>query len=119
LVTDRAVERAVAGQPATIQLDREVDTSRGCVLTTDDQIQVTDMFSATLLWMDDTSLVPGRNYFVKIGTKVLPGTVMAVKHKIDIHTGGQIPANQIYKNEIARCDIAVSEDIVFDAFDRT
>ncbi|WP_211295863.1 elongation factor 1-alpha C-terminal domain-related protein [Alteribacillus bidgolensis] len=56
------------------------------MLTTSSNIQVTDMFTATILWMDDTKLVPGRNYLVKVGTKILPGTVMSIKHKIDINT---------------------------------
>ncbi|MFB4163903.1 adenylyl-sulfate kinase [Alteribacillus sp. JSM 102045] len=117
LVTDREVQSAVVGQPATIQLDREVDVSRGCVLTTTDRVQVTDMFTANILWMDDAPLVPGRNYLVKIGTKILPGTVMSIKHKIDTNTGDEIPADQIHKNELAECDISLSEKMVFDTFD--
>lgn len=117
LVTDREADSAAAGQPVTIQLDREVDVSRGCVLTTADTIQVTDMFTATILWMDDTKLVPGRNYLVKVGTKTLPGTVMSIKHKIDINTGKQIPADQIFKNELVECDISLSEKMVFDTFE--
>ncbi|MEG9295968.1 adenylyl-sulfate kinase [Mangrovibacillus sp. Mu-81] len=117
LVTDKEMDSASVGQPVTIQLDREVDVSRGCVLTTAENIQVTDMFTATILWMDDTKLVPGRNYLVKVGTKILPGTVMSIKHKIDINTGKQIPADQIFKNELAECDISLSENMVFDKFE--
>jgi bifunctional enzyme CysN/CysC len=117
LVTDKETESAGVGQPVTIQLDREVDVSRGCVLTTADSIQVTDMFTATILWMDDTKLVPGRNYLVKVGTKILPGTVMSLKHKIDINTGQQIPADQVFKNELVECDISLSENMVFDTFE--
>ncbi|MEG9295977.1 adenylyl-sulfate kinase [Mangrovibacillus sp. Mu-81] len=117
LVTDKEAGSASVGQPVTVQLDREVDVSRGCVLTTAENIQVTDMFTATILWMDDTKLVPGRNYLVKVGTKVLPGTVMSIKHKIDINTGEHIPADQIFKNELVECDIALSENMVFDTFE--
>lgn len=52
LVADQEMDSAAVGQPVTIQLDREVDVSRGCVLTTADTIQVADMFTATILWMD-------------------------------------------------------------------
>lgn len=117
LVTDKEVDTAVVGQPVTIQLDREVDVSRGCVLTTSENVQVTDMFTSTILWMDDTKLVPGRNYLVKVGTKILPGTVMSLKHKIDVNTGKHIPADQIFKNELVECDISLSENIVFDTFE--
>ncbi|MCA1065333.1 adenylyl-sulfate kinase [Rossellomorea sp. AcN35-11] len=117
LVADKELDSASVGQPVTIQLDREVDVSRGCVLTTAENIQVTDMLTATILWMDDTKLVPGRNYLVKVGTKILPGTVMSIKHKIDINTGNHTPADHVFKNELVECDISLSENLVFDTFD--
>ncbi|OEH92148.1 adenylyl-sulfate kinase [Bacillus solimangrovi] len=117
LVADKELESAIVGQPVTIQLDREVDVSRGNVLTTSSNIQVTDMFTATILWMDDTKLIPGRNYLVKVGTKVLPGTVMSIKHKIDINSGEHIPADKAFKNELVECDISLSENMVFDTFE--
>ncbi|WP_138419829.1 adenylyl-sulfate kinase [Aquibacillus sediminis] len=117
LVADHEQTEAVVGQPVTIQLDREMDVSRGNVLTTSDSIQVADMFTASILWMDDTELVAGRNYFVKVGTKTLPGTVMSIKHKIDINTGKQVPADRVFKNELVECDISLSENMVFDKFE--
>jgi bifunctional enzyme CysN/CysC len=119
LVTDKEMDTAIVGQPVTIQLDREVDVSRGCVLTTAGNIQVADMFTATILWMDDSPLIPGRNYLVKAGTKTLPGTVMSIKHKIDINTGKHIPADRIFKNELVKCDISLSENMVFEPFENS
>lgn len=117
LVTDQDRESAHAGQPVTIQLDREVDVSRGCVFTKDSQIKEADSFSATILWMDDSVLTPGKNYLVKVGTKVLPGTVTAITHKIDINTGNTVPAEHIVKNELAQCEFSLSDNIVFDSFE--
>ncbi|OPH54821.1 hypothetical protein BC351_30720 [Paenibacillus ferrarius] len=118
LVTDQDRNSAYAGQPVTIQLDREVDVSRGCVFTKDTQIQEADRFTATILWMDDSVLTPGKNYLVKVGTKVLPGTVTAITHKIDINTGNTVPADHIVKNEVAKCEFSLSDDIVFDSFEQ-
>ncbi|WP_433707979.1 GTP-binding protein [Paenibacillus illinoisensis] len=117
LVTDQAQDSAYAGQPVTIQLDREVDVSRGCVLTTDNQVQEADSFASTILWMDDSVLTPGKHYWVKVGTKTLPGTVTAITHKIDINTGQTVPADQIVKNELAKCEFTLSDQIVFDSFE--
>ncbi|MCY9660971.1 GTP-binding protein [Paenibacillus chondroitinus] len=117
LVTDKDRDSAYVGQPVTIQLDREVDVSRGCVFTKDSEIKEADRFSATILWMDDSVLTPGKNYLVKVGTKILPGTVTAIKHKIDINTGNTVPADQIVKNEVAKCEFSLSDDIVFDSFE--
>ncbi|WP_063892453.1 GTP-binding protein [Paenibacillus sp. Leaf72] len=117
-VTDQDRNSAHAGQPVTIQLDREVDVSRGCVFTKDNQLQEADSFSATILWMDDSVLTPGKNALVKVGTKVLPGTVTAINYKIDINTGNTVTADHVVKNEVAKCEISLSDGIVFDAFEK-
>lgn len=116
LVTDQETERAFEGQPVTIQLDREIDVSRGCVLERESGLKVSSMFSAMLLWMDDELLVSGRNFYVKLGTQMLPAVVMNIKYKIDVNSGEHIPVNQIYKNEIACCDVVLSEKCVMDKF---
>ncbi|MBE1440929.1 bifunctional enzyme CysN/CysC/sulfate adenylyltransferase subunit 1 [Paenibacillus sp. OAS669] len=118
LVTDQDRDSAHAGQPVTIQLDREVDVSRGCVFTKDSHIKEADSFSATILWMDDSMLAPGKNYLVKVGTKVLPGTLTAILHKIDVNTGNTVPADRIVKNELAKCEFSLSDNIVFDSFEQ-
>ena len=117
LVTDKKMNTAIAGQPVTIQLDREVDISRGCVLTTSNNIHVSNMFTATVLWMDDKNLVPGKGFLIKIGTKITPCTVMNIRHKIDINSGEHIPTDIIIKNELLECDIFSSEKVVCDTFE--
>lgn len=115
---DTERESAVFGEPVTIQLDREVDVSRGCVLVRGIEPEVTDMFTASVLWMDDNELLPGRSYLLKLGTRTLPATIMEIKHKIDINTGKHIHAGELFKNEMAQCDISVSENIVIDKFSK-
>lgn len=115
-VADKEVDYASCGQPVTIQLDREVDTSRGCVLCKDEKLKVSNLFNATMLWMDDSTLIAGKNYFLKVGTKMVPAVVMNIKYKIDVNTGDRIPADKLYKNEIAVCDISCADKIVFDKF---
>lgn len=115
-VADKEVDYASCGQPVTIQLDREVDTSRGCVLCKNEKLKVSTLFNATMLWMDDSTLIAGKNYFLKVGTKMVPAVVMNIKYKIDVNTGDKIPADRLYKNEIAVCDISCADKIVFDKF---
>lgn len=129
-VTDREEETAQAGEAVTLQLDREIDISRGCVLCGNSKavkesgsedvplrIETANMVTAKLFWMDDERLVPGRNYWVKLGTKMLPASVINIKYKIDVNSGEQLPAEQIYKNELAVCDIMLSEKCAVSAFD--
>lgn len=114
----RDVERADTGHAVTIALDSEVDVSRGCVLARGADPAVGNLFTAKLLWMDDSYLVAGKNYILKLGTKSVPAVVMNIKYKIDVNTGSEVHADTIYKNEIAVCDISVSDKIVFDKFSK-
>lgn len=117
-VAGREVLKAGKGNPVTIQLSREIDVSRGCVLVKDTRLKVNNMFTASILWMDDTELVQGKNFLIKIGTRLLPATVMKVKYKLDIDSGEQLRVSRLYKNEIAVCDIVAAEEVVYDTFSK-
>ena len=116
LVGDKESKQADAGRPVTIQLDREVDVSRGCVLAKDTKLPISKSFTATILWMDDAPLSVGKDYIVKIGTKQIPGVLRNIQYKIDVNTGEEILADSLTKNEIAVCDILLQEEIVIDEF---
>lgn len=117
LIGDKQADEAGVGRPVTIQLDREVDVSRGCVLAKDVKLPISNSFAATLLWMDDEELTVGKDYLVKLGTKQIPGVLQNIQYKIDVNTGEYIPVSKLSKNEIAVCDIKLQESIVLDAFD--
>lgn len=118
LVTDREAEAAEKGQAVTLTLDREIDVSRGCILVRDTDLIVSSMFTATILWMDDQKLTQGKNFLIKIGTRLIPASVMDIKYRIDMNTGEHLAATHLYKNEIAVCDIAGADEIVYDTFRR-
>ena len=115
---DKDVKEAVSGQAVTIQLDREVDVSRGCVLTDDPDLPVAKNVTTTLLWMDDDELALGKEYLVKLGTKKIPGIIKNIEYKIDVNTGEHIDAEYIEKNEIAVCQIEFAQAIVVDEFQK-
>lgn len=117
-VGDRQTETAKTGQPVTVTLDREIDVSRGCVLTKDSEIGNAKAFRATLLWMDDSVLSEGKEYLVKLGTKKIAGRVHKILYKTDVNSGRQMEADSISKNEIALCEILLDEEIVVDLFER-
>ena len=114
---DTAVNESSAGHAVTIQLASEVDISRGCVLSKGAGVVVNSIFQAVLLWMDNTKLVAGKNYILKLGTQTVPATVMKIKYKLDINTNKELYADVIYKNEIVLCEIATSSKIVLDRFE--
>lgn len=117
-IADQPADTAGKGQPVTIQLDREVDVSRGCVLAKDTNLSRTNLFEASLLWMDDEELIKDKNFFVKIGTKMVPGLVTDIKYLVDVNTGEHKKAESLKKNEIAVCEIVLAEKIVLDSFQK-
>ena len=104
------------GYGVTISLDTEIDVSRGCVLAKNYPLKMGSVFAASILWMDDSNLVAGKNFLLKIGTSQVPATVMKIKYRIDVNTGAHVAADAITKNEIAFCEISVGSKIVFDEF---
>lgn len=117
LLMDKDVKRVGKGQPITIRLNREIDVSRGNVLVRGADLKVSNMFTASMLWMDDKELAQGEGFLIKIGTKILPASIMTIKYKEDVGSGERVAGSKLYKNEIAACDIAMSEKMVFDTFE--
>ena len=111
-----SVETASKGQPVNMQLDREVDVSRGCVFTKDTDVALSQRVTATLLWMDDEELVVGKEYVVKVGTKEIVGVLTDIDYTIDVNTGEKKKAATLKKNEIALCTLFLQEPIVVDTF---
>ena len=116
LVGDREVDEASAGQAVTITLDREVDVSRGCVLTDNETLPVAGNLTVTLLWMDDENLTIGKEYLIKLGTKKVSGIVKEILYTIDVNSGEHVDAHSIEKNELAVCKLSLNEKIVVDEF---
>lgn len=118
LMTDKDVKTAFKGQPVTITLDKEVDVSRGCVITKDTNLASYQELTASILWMDDEQLTVGKDYLVKLGTKTISGIVSEIKYAVDVNTGEHIPANSLTKNGIAVCTILLAEPIAVDLFSK-
>ncbi len=109
---------AFKGQAVTVQLDREVDVSRGSVIEKDSGLEISSSITAALIWMDDKPLNNGGSFFIKTGTNLIPGLVAKILHKIDINTGELCDSDVLIKNEIAICKISFTDKITIDKFNR-
>ena len=115
-VGDTECIEAYKGQAVTIQLDREIDVSRGSVLEKDSSISTSDSVTATLIWMDDAPLLNGGNYFIKLGSSKIPGVVAKILYSIDINTGEYRVTDTLQKNEIGVVKISFTDRITVDRF---
>jgi bifunctional enzyme CysN/CysC len=109
---------AVAGQSITLTLEDEVDISRGNVISrAESPAEVADQFEATLVWMADEPMYPGRAYLLKIGTETVTATITQPKYKLNVNTLEHLAARKLDLNEIGICNIALDRVIAFDPYD--
>jgi len=111
---DGLVPHAVAGQPVTLTLADEIDIGRGDVIAaTSDPAEVSDQFAAHVLWMDDAALLPGRPYWLLIGTRTVSATISEIKHRVDVNTQEHLAAKRLELNEVAYVNLALDEPVAF------
>ncbi|MEO6387904.1 MAG: sulfate adenylyltransferase subunit CysN [Croceibacterium sp.] len=115
---DGELEEAVAGQSVTLTLADEVDCSRGDVLAVaDNPPQSADQFEATLVWMSDEALLPGRGYWLKLATQTVSATVAQPKYEVDINSLDHFAAKTLDLNAIGVCEVTTDRPIVFEAYE--
>jgi bifunctional enzyme CysN/CysC len=111
------LEEAVSGQSITITLEDEIDISRGDILATiDAPARVADQFEATIVWMSDEPMLPGRPYLLKIGTKTVTATSATPKYKVNVNTLEHLAAKTLDLNEIGVCNLSFDQPIAFDPY---
>jgi len=114
---DGPAERAIAGDAVTLLLTDEVDVTRGDLLVSPKaRAEFADQLAAHVIWMKDERMVPGRSYWLKLGTRTLPATVTALKHRLDVDTGQHVVARTLALNEIGYCNLSTSQPIAFDPY---
>jgi len=114
---DGDLDEAVAGQSVTLTFADEVDCSRGDVIVAAaDPPQVADQFEATIVWMDEHELVPGRGYWLKIGTQTVTATVQHPKYEVNVNTLEHLAAPTLGLNGIGVAEITTDREVVFEPY---
>ncbi|WP_017217111.1 sulfate adenylyltransferase subunit CysN [Pseudoalteromonas sp. NJ631] len=128
VTADGDLPTAFSGQAITLTLKDEIDISRGDVIaktlavksSADQKLLPTTSsnFAATIVWMADAALQPGKEYELKIGTKNTFGKISNINHRIDVNTLEQLDASELQLNEIANCTIETSAPVVIDQYEQ-
>jgi bifunctional enzyme CysN/CysC len=114
---DGDLDVAVAGQSITLTLKDEIDVSRGDVLAAASAPPaVADQFQATIIWMHEEPMLPGRPYFMKIGASTVTASITTPKYKVNVNTLEHLAAKQLELNEIGVCNISLDRAIPFDPY---
>ncbi|MCA9232282.1 MAG: sulfate adenylyltransferase subunit CysN [Planctomycetales bacterium] len=114
---DGELEEAFVPMAVTLTLEDEIDVSRGDMLVRAENVpQMADSFDATLVWMAEEPMVPGKQYFIKQTTKVVSGSISTLRYQIDVNTLHRKEAPTLGLNEIGRCQIQLNQPIAFDGY---
>lgn len=117
ITMDGALSEAQAGQAITLKFDREIDASRGDVISLrQSPLEMTDQFEATLVWMNEEPGLIGRSYDIKLATQWASASITSIKHRIDINTLVHVACKKLSLNDISACNLASSKPLVFDRY---
>ncbi|MFZ4539741.1 adenylyl-sulfate kinase, partial [Propionivibrio sp.] len=108
---------AKAGDAVTLRLDREIDASRGDVISLSRQpLEMTDQFEATIVWMNEEAGLIGRSYDIKLATQWATASITTIKHRVDINTLAHDACKMLSLNDICVCNLATSKPLGFASY---
>jgi bifunctional enzyme CysN/CysC len=118
VTADGDLPEASVGQSITLTLEDEIDVSRGDLFVPADQpAEVANQFEATVVWMHESPLLPGRSYLLKIGPQTVGTTVTGLKHKINVSNFDRTAGTTLELNEIGVCTLEIDRPIAFDPYE--
>ena len=116
---DGDLDQAVAGQSVTICFADEIDCSRGDVIAlANNPPQAADQFESTIVWMADEEMLPGRPYWLKIGTQTVTATVQHPKYQVNVNTMEHLAAKTLDLNAIGVANLSTDKQIVFEPYEQ-
>ncbi|MHC2303122.1 bifunctional enzyme CysN/CysC [Rhizobium mongolense] len=117
---DGCLETASDNRAITITLDKDLDVSRGDVLSNPSSpVELTDHFEATIVWMHEEQGLVGRAYDIKLATQWASASISTIKHHIDVNTFHHEAAGSLSLNDIAVCDVSLNRPLAFDCYENS
>jgi len=115
---DGDIDEAFTSMAVTLTMEDEIDISRGDMIIGNSSATpiVADKFNASIVWMDEKTMVPGRQYVIKLATRAVSGSISTINYRIDVNTLEHHEASDLKLNEIASCTISVNAPVVFDCY---
>ncbi|MCK4842785.1 MAG: sulfate adenylyltransferase subunit CysN [Methylococcales bacterium] len=115
---DGDLDEAFAAMAVTLTMEDEIDISRGDMIIGQEKSHalVADKFNASIVWMAEKAMTPGRQYLIKLATRTVSGSILAINYRIDVNTLEHHDAMELNLNEIASCTVSVNAPVVFDPY---
>lgn len=113
------LESVAAGSSAAVELDRDLDITRGDLLAAPEDAPVpADRFSAEVFWLGEEPLAHGRSYLLRVGPLEMPAVVTAVRHRLDVSSGAELAARTLSMNDVGRVEFATNQAVPIEAYAR-
>ncbi|WP_343696591.1 GTP-binding protein [Flavobacterium sp.] len=114
---DKQFDEATAGSSITIELENDINVTRGDMIVKSDELpKIEKDITTTVCWMDSKKLVPGTKYLVQHNTNRVLAKVESIKNTIATDYSGTTPATQLAINEIGEVSIKLSKPLYFDPY---
>lgn len=114
---DGSLQRAITHQAVTLTLDEKLDISRGDIICQKSSApEHSDQFQASILWMGEAKLFPGRGYLLKTCNRTVPASVTDLRYRVDVNDFSHVSAKTLTLNEVGICNLSLGKSIVFDAY---
>jgi bifunctional enzyme CysN/CysC/sulfate adenylyltransferase subunit 1 len=111
------LEEAFVGQAITLTLNDEIDISRGdMIVKSEDLPPTSSAVKAHIVWMAEQKIAPGKLIDIKLGTKLVSGSIQSIDHLIDVNTLEKKPASDLELNTIALCTVHFNQVVAFDSY---
>ena len=109
---------AKAGDSVTVELEDDVDVSRGNMLVPANAAYTqANGFTATLNWMDEQPLNVGKTYLLQHGVNVVKAKIAGLQSVLDIHTMNETGEKKtLHLNDIGKATIKSARPIFADRY---
>lgn len=114
---DGELDEAFVGQAITLTLNDEIDISRGDMIVKSDDLPPTSTaVKAHIVWMSEQKIAPGKLVDIKLGSKLVSGSIQSIEHLVDVNTLEKKPSSDLELNTIALCTIHFNQTVAFDSY---
>jgi sulfate adenylyltransferase subunit 1 len=111
------IDSAGQGEGVTLELNDEIDVSRGDMLVSpSSRPSASTSFAATVVWMSEEPLVIGRSYLAKHTTRSAKARVSNLRHRVNVNTLTHESSPGLEMNGIGLVDVETSHPLFFDAY---
>jgi bifunctional enzyme CysN/CysC len=110
-------EEASNGESITLTLNDEIDISRGDVIcSAHDPAGLADQFEASIAWLSEEAMLPGRSYLVKLGASSVGAAISKPKYVVEVNTLEHLVAKTLRVNEVGVCTLTLDRAVAFDPY---